>query len=540
MIAVSSSGMGFRALASYLVHGRTGLEEGRIAWTSARNLPTADPTIAATLMRATAAQNVRVERPVYHFALAFDPHDPVDRAAMERVADRVLARLGLEGHQALIVAHRDRAHPHLHVLVNRVHPETGKAWDRWQDMPTIQRVLREEERALGVREVPGHLHAPTSFERTGPETQPPVRPEQDRVREHVDAAEHGAAASRNGIDRSTLIAKARAALPAVREAASWDAVTVVLEERGLYLARRGSGLVVADGERYAKASRVALDLTLRHLEQRLGAMPRAATADIDRVTIDRDRVPESRAPAPAIGVELTASTPPIEGRFSLALARLAQDIAALERGREETVTAREGMQAQALERARRARRDAARERHDGVSSALDAALARTFVDPERARARLLAAVRTEGPEVAIARLRESPSTYGTVVTIERARGFGLLRERDDAPSRQAAQEAATLAHEFVAARAVLDTIHDRSGGQEAARRSIPELGDRPGPHRSSAGAELLERGVRAAVRKLTPGEMQQLHALLTRPQIALATRLRQTVRDAVLGRERGE
>ena len=80
---------------------------------------------------------------------------------MERVADRVLARLGLEGHQVLIVAHRDREHPHLHVLVNRVHPETGKAWDRWQDLPRMQRVLREEERALGLRELAadrGHEH----------------------------------------------------------------------------------------------------------------------------------------------------------------------------------------------------------------------------------------------------------------------------------------------------------------------------------------------------------------------------------------------
>jgi DNA-binding transcriptional ArsR family regulator len=157
----------YYALAAYLVHGRTGLEEGRIGWASARNLPTDDPELAATLMRATAAQNVRGEKPVYHLAMAFDPGDPVDRATMERVADRVLARLRLEEHQALIVSHRDREHAHLHILVNRVHPESGRLWDRWQDMPTIQQVLREEERALGrsrIRLVPARCsiapHAP--------------------------------------------------------------------------------------------------------------------------------------------------------------------------------------------------------------------------------------------------------------------------------------------------------------------------------------------------------------------------------------------
>jgi hypothetical protein len=104
-------------------------------------------------MRATASQNVRVSQPVYHVALSFDPTDNVDRATMERVADNILRELKLNEHQAIIVAHEDRAHPHLHILVNRIHPETGRAWDRWQDYPVIQRVLRDEERALNLRGV---------------------------------------------------------------------------------------------------------------------------------------------------------------------------------------------------------------------------------------------------------------------------------------------------------------------------------------------------------------------------------------------------
>jgi hypothetical protein len=157
MIAVSSSGKSFRALAAYLVNGRTGEEQDRVAWTVSRNLPTDDAELAATFMRATAAQSARVEKPVYHIALSFDPGDNVDRAMMEQVAGRLLGRLGLGEHQAVIVAHRDRGHSHVHILVNRVHPETGKAWERWQDQPLIQEVLREEERTLGLHEVTASL-----------------------------------------------------------------------------------------------------------------------------------------------------------------------------------------------------------------------------------------------------------------------------------------------------------------------------------------------------------------------------------------------
>lgn len=165
MIAVSSSSRNFAALGKYLVVGRDNVEEGRVAWTSARNLPTDDPELAAKIMRATASQNVRVSQPVYHLALSFDPHDAVNRAAMERVADRVLQELKLHEHQAIIVAHCDRAHPHMHILVNRVHPETGRVWDRWQDQPAIQRVLREQEKELGLRPVEASLD--TSREHTG-------------------------------------------------------------------------------------------------------------------------------------------------------------------------------------------------------------------------------------------------------------------------------------------------------------------------------------------------------------------------------------
>jgi len=139
----------FLRLGTYLVWGERGTEPERVAWTAARNLPTDDPELAAQLMRATAAQSARVEKPVYQIVVGFVARDPVDRELMERVADRVLERLGLSEHQAILVAHRDRPHPHVHIMVNRVHPFDGRAWNTWQDWPRARDVVLEEERRLG-------------------------------------------------------------------------------------------------------------------------------------------------------------------------------------------------------------------------------------------------------------------------------------------------------------------------------------------------------------------------------------------------------
>src|SRR5258708_17134279 len=153
MIGLARSTKNFPDLARYLVAGRTDEAEGRVAWVASRNLPTDDPVLGARIMRATAAQNVRVTEPVYHLVLSFHPTDAVDRAVIERIADHLLGTLGLHEHQVVMVTHADRPHPHGHLLVNRVHPQTLKAWRPWRDYPAIERVLREEEEALGLRRV---------------------------------------------------------------------------------------------------------------------------------------------------------------------------------------------------------------------------------------------------------------------------------------------------------------------------------------------------------------------------------------------------
>src|SRR5688500_11193925 len=101
MIAKVVRGRGFGGLARYLETGSSGRESGRIAWTEARNLPSAQPREAAVMMRATASQSPRVSRPVYHLALAWDPADLSDQRTIVSAEDRVLGDLGLQDHQVL-------------------------------------------------------------------------------------------------------------------------------------------------------------------------------------------------------------------------------------------------------------------------------------------------------------------------------------------------------------------------------------------------------------------------------------------------------
>ena len=145
---LTKPGRSFKGAMAYYLHDKReeGAEErpatsDRVAWTETRNLATDGPHTATRIMIATADQAEELKRragvstqgrkgtqPVYAFSLAWHPDEAqgLDRAEMTRAGDAALKVMGLDRHQAVLIAHRDTAHPHVHVVVNRVDPETGR------------------------------------------------------------------------------------------------------------------------------------------------------------------------------------------------------------------------------------------------------------------------------------------------------------------------------------------------------------------------------------------------------------------------------
>ena len=171
MIGKTHSRAGFGSLTRYLLHGKKdNPNPDRVLWTSTRELILEDPQQAAFIMRATAALG-RTDKPVQHFSISLPPDEHLSREQWEQVIDTTLRDLGLEEHQALIIALRDTDHEHIHLLVNRVHPETLRAWDRWQDRRRLMASMRSQELALGLRPTP-HNEDPN---RLPPLGGPPIR-----------------------------------------------------------------------------------------------------------------------------------------------------------------------------------------------------------------------------------------------------------------------------------------------------------------------------------------------------------------------------
>ncbi len=137
---VAGKGRNFVGAGLYYLHDKKALTTERVAFTHTENLPTRDPDKAIKCMAYTAmrqqqlktraggsAKGRKLEQPVYCYSLSWAPGKEPSQEQMIDAARESLKQLGLEGHETLLVGHNDEPHPHIHVIVNRVHPETGIA-----------------------------------------------------------------------------------------------------------------------------------------------------------------------------------------------------------------------------------------------------------------------------------------------------------------------------------------------------------------------------------------------------------------------------
>jgi hypothetical protein len=83
------------------------------------------------------------------------PGETPTREQWEFAAKKTLGELGFAEHQYLIAAHDDKHRFHVHVMVNKIHPETYGAHTPFRDMFTLDKAMRELEQQQGWTESVG-------------------------------------------------------------------------------------------------------------------------------------------------------------------------------------------------------------------------------------------------------------------------------------------------------------------------------------------------------------------------------------------------
>lgn len=229
---------------------------------------------AAAEMKAVSDLCSRAKDPVYHALLSWRPGERPTDAQMFEAGQAAMKALGMEEHQYVFAAHRDTGNDHLHMLINRVHPETYKAVYPTRDFYKLDRVCREVELAQGWAHDKGQYAVIDHDGRKAiVRAHDTTRMQEKRPTKARDMEEVGGQESLFSYARGEPRTDVAALLKDPRT--SWQDLHGALARHGLELREKGQGLAIHDKahpERTPiKASDMHEGLGKGKLVKRLGA-----------------------------------------------------------------------------------------------------------------------------------------------------------------------------------------------------------------------------------------------------------------------------
>lgn len=156
MIAKTTIGSSFvRAInygAGYSLDGKE--IEGKSELLLLHNVVSHDPLGIALEMQQEAACS-RCKKPVWHSSLSWKPDEHPTKAQMVEAANRYCTKMGadLKDHQIAVYQHHDKPHKHIHIYINRVPTDGGKALETSHNYARNVRICKEITQELGFIKV---------------------------------------------------------------------------------------------------------------------------------------------------------------------------------------------------------------------------------------------------------------------------------------------------------------------------------------------------------------------------------------------------
>lgn len=249
----------------------TGHAGEKVAWARAINCGSDDPGWAVKDILAIQAQNTRSRSDKsYHLVVSFPEGERPSRQQIEDIEDRLCEALGYGEHQRVSAVHQNTDNWHLHVAINKVHPNTLRNVTPIRDHFLLQAACAELEIKHGLTKEPHTLD--------------PKQARETKMRGRAADFE-----TRHGGESFLTWAQkqGRPALLAAKDAGTgWQGVHQVAATFDLTVKLRGAGLVVshrADSRLHVRASDVDRGLSLKAMADQLGEFqPPEAAAEAEK------------------------------------------------------------------------------------------------------------------------------------------------------------------------------------------------------------------------------------------------------------------
>lgn len=183
----------------------------------------------------------------YHLLISFAPGEQPSAEVLRDIEDRMCAAIGFGEHQRVSAVHHDTDNLHIHIAINKIHPERHTIHEPYRDYKVRSDMCAVLEREHGLQ----------------------LTNQKGRKR----GSENGADDMEQHAGIESLLGWIkRECADQLTQAHTWNDLHEVMRKNGLELQERGNGLVITDGRGVGvKASSVSRNLSKPSLEKRLGA-----------------------------------------------------------------------------------------------------------------------------------------------------------------------------------------------------------------------------------------------------------------------------
>jgi hypothetical protein len=214
-------------------------------------------------MIALASESIQSRMPVTHWIMSWQENEKPSHEQIDEAVDVFLRRMGLEGHQVMYARHQNTGHHHVHIVVNRTHPDTLKVIQPHKgfDIEEAHRIVAWLVHAQGwAAEGNARYFVNQGGEivRNG-SSKEVVKPSSEA--ETFESATGEKSAQRIAQEKGHGI---------IKNAKSWQELHEGLQKAGLRFEKKGSGAVVFVGDTVVKASSIDRNFGLSKLCKRLG------------------------------------------------------------------------------------------------------------------------------------------------------------------------------------------------------------------------------------------------------------------------------
>lgn len=259
------------ALTAYITNPELANGREKCIHFEAENFITDDLKSQTLEMIALSLEATKSKDPIDHYVLSWqEGEQPTIQQAREAV-QMTLKHFGLEGHQVIWGMHADTDNVHIHIEVNRVHPENFKVVEinKGFQKNAIQQAAAIIEKVQGWKthdksrfktDELGHLitdskNRPQVFENTDKKKEPTGQVKDKEIQTGEKSAQ------RLGIEQ---------AAPIIAGAASWKDLHAQMAAVGMEYRREGSGAKVYVGDIGVKASDIDRKASFGNLQKRFG------------------------------------------------------------------------------------------------------------------------------------------------------------------------------------------------------------------------------------------------------------------------------